>query len=140
VETMISTVQLAKYSEETQQKIQELSENSYDVDSMMEFIAENSEYDFNNFYEEYVELGEENGYDAVDWFINLFSCADLKHFADSYQGEYSSFRSFAEQYFDDVYLHEIPEYLHSYIDYDKFTKDLNYDYVFSNGYVYNSNF
>ncbi|MDE3207948.1 MAG: antirestriction protein ArdA [Pseudomonadota bacterium] len=32
----------------------------------------------------------------------------------------------AEEMFDEIYLHEIPEHLHSYIDYKAFTRDCEY--------------
>ena len=58
-------------------------------------------------------------------------------FRDQYCGEWESERAYAEQLFDELYLHEIPEHLQSYIDYEAFARDLfmdGYDYV--NGYVF----
>lgn len=50
--------------------------------------------------------------------------ADPSGFEDAYQGTWSAFEAFAEELFDDVYLHEVPEHVQSYIDYDKFARDL----------------
>lgn len=56
-------------------------------------------------------------------------------FDDSFQGSWDSLEAYAENYFDDVYLHEIPEYLRCYIDYEKFTRDF-YGYSYVDGYVF----
>ena len=58
-------------------------------------------------------------------------------FRDQYCGEWESERAYAEQLFDELYLHEIPEHLQSYIDYEAFARELfmdGYDYV--DGYVF----
>ena len=63
-------------------------------------------------------------------------------FEEAYQGEYNSMTDFAEELFDELYLHEIPEHLHYYIDYEKFARDLECSgdyYITSNGYVFASN-
>ena len=49
-----------------------------------------------------------------------WSVEDLEHFEDSYSGEYDSFRDYAVELFDELYLHDVPEHIQSYIDYDKF--------------------
>jgi len=43
---------------------------------------------------------------------------------DCNYGEWGSESEFGENFFDDLYLYEIPEHLQSYIDYDRFTRDL----------------
>ena len=58
-------------------------------------------------------------------------------FRDQYCGEWDSETAYAEQLFDELYLHEIPEHLQSYIDYEAFARELfmdGYDYV--DGYVF----
>ena len=58
-------------------------------------------------------------------------------FEDAYSGEADSENAFAEQLFDEIYLHDVPASVQSYIDYDKFTRDLFMtDYVYLNGYVF----
>lgn len=43
---------------------------------------------------------------------------------ENYEGSYNNELEFATRLFADLYLHEIPEYLQSYIDYDQFCHDL----------------
>lgn len=50
--------------------------------------------------------------------------ATLDGFEEAYQGEYRSEKDFAEELFDEVYLHEVPEHVRFYIDYERFARDL----------------
>ena len=68
---------------------------------MLEFIDENSEKAFRFFYEEYVRLGEEVGYEAVDAFIQLHDVDDLDKFESAYIGAYVSPEAFAEDFLQD---------------------------------------
>jgi antirestriction protein len=85
-----------------------------------------------------VEAYEEHGIEQINAFLTLYSVEDLEHFEESYQGEHDTFLDFATNIFDECYLHEVPESISSYIDYDKFARDLGYDYhaVDSSGGVY----
>jgi hypothetical protein len=85
---------------ETVDLIDKFQEEMFDLGCMLEFIDEHSEEDFREYYEEYVELGEENGYEVVDAFLKDNSAEGLKHFRSAYIGEYSSPASMAEDYFD----------------------------------------
>ena len=49
---------------------------------------------------------------------------DVDKIADSYQGHWSTFQEFAENFFDKVYGHEVPEFILNYIDYEAFARDL----------------
>ena len=71
-----------------------------DLSCMLTFIDENSEEEFQDYYELYVELGEENGYEAVDAFIKENDISDLNYFVDAYIGEFQSPERMAEDYFD----------------------------------------
>ena len=53
----------------TVNKIDELIDENYALDDMLEFIDVHNEDDFCNFYEEYCRCGEAIGYDAVDALI-----------------------------------------------------------------------
>jgi hypothetical protein len=75
-------------------------EDECDLGCMLTFIDENSEEEFQDYYELYVELGEENGYEAVDAFIKENDISDLNYFVDAYIGEYQSPERMAEDYFD----------------------------------------
>ena len=52
----------------------------------------------------------------------------LRDFDDAYAGCWDTFAQYAEQWFDDVYAHEVPEFLVNYIDYEAFARDLSYDH------------
>ena len=70
-------------------------------------------------------------------FINNFSIYDLDLFSDSFQGVHDSFVSFAEELFNDCYLHQIPINLRGYIDYEAFANDLKHDYSYSDsGHIF----
>lgn len=59
---------------------------------------------------------------------------DVSEFRDVYCGEFSSFEDYAESLWDDLgYDSEIPEHLRSYIDMDRWTRDLEFDYVSERG-------
>ena len=130
---------IPQFQFETQEKIEYLSERCYDIDCMVEFIKENSEQDFISYYEDYVDLGEQFEYEAVDEYIREFGIQNLNTFEDSFKGQYNSFRDFSDELFDDVYLHEIPENLRSYIDYDAFANDLQFDFTMTDsGYIFSN--
>ena len=127
------------YSQETVDKIEELLEDTYALEDIIEFIEANSEEDFRNFYEEYVTVGEEYSYGAVDAFIEEFGLHTFTSsgFEDSYRGQYDSKAQYAENYASDVYSVEVP----SFVEVDWEATFENLDVVFSaNGYVFNTQF
>jgi hypothetical protein len=85
---------------ETVTQIDNFVESQYDLGCILEWIDENGEDNFAEYYEEYVELGEENGYEAVDAFIKENDISDLNYFVDAYIGEYQSPERMAQDYFD----------------------------------------
>lgn len=67
----------------------------------------------------------------------------LSKFSDCYQGKYDDEESFTEQLADDGCFGEIPDYLRSYIDYDKIARDLfitDYYYDENTNAVFNRNY
>jgi antirestriction protein len=134
------TATQVQLKESTVEFMNELMEDNYYDGDMYVFINEYGEDNFVQYYEKFVECGENVSYDAVDAFIAEFGLTELDHFEDAYNGEWSCFQSFAENFFDDIYGHEIPDYLQCYIDYDAFAKDLAYDYVMNGNYVFNRNY
>jgi uncharacterized Zn finger protein len=85
---------------ETAALIDRLTEEMFDLGAMLEFIDEHSEEDFREFYIQYVELGEEYGYEAIDLFINEVAALDeLYKFEIAYIGEYNSAADMAECFF-----------------------------------------
>jgi len=87
---------------ETVEKIDGYLESLYDLGAILEFIDEQSEEDFREYYEEYVEAGEEYGsYEAVDYFINeVADLSDLDKFGKAYIGAYSSPARMAEDFLE----------------------------------------
>ena len=98
------------YSQETVDKIEELLADSYALEDIVEFIDANSEADFRSYYQNYVEIGEEYSYEAVDAFIDQFGIHSLvgDNFQDAYRGQYDCKADYAEQYTSDVYSVEVP--------------------------------
>ena len=75
--------------------------DDFELGAMLEFIDERSESDFLDYYETYVQLGEDYGYEAVDAFLETTGYVDdLRHFRDAYLGEYLNARDMAVDYFD----------------------------------------
>ena len=127
------------YSQETVDKIEELIADSYALEDIVEFIDANSEEDFRKFYEEYVTIGEEYSYGAVDAFIEEFGLQSFtqSNFEDAYRGQYDSKADYAEQYTSDVYCVELP----SFVEVDWKASFENLDVVFNgNGYVFETQF
>ena len=81
----------------TVDKIDELLDENYALDDMLEFIDAHNTDDFCNFYEEYVRCGEAIGYEAVDALIeemgdmSYIDCCD-----ERYRGFYDDEAEFAE--------------------------------------------
>ena len=56
---------------------------------------------------------------------------DIPGFEDSFHGLWDSEVEYAEQLFDDCYIHDIPENLRHYIDFEAFSRDLFLDGYYS---------
>ena len=125
-------------AENVQNKFDELKEDNYAVDDMIDFINEYGQENFFNLYEEYVAIGEEYSYGAVDAFIEEFGIQSFTQdaFNDAYRGQYDSQADYAFDFVSDVYGVELPSFVE--VDWDA-TFD-NLDEVFCNGYVFNSQF
>jgi hypothetical protein len=81
--------------------IDRLLDESYELTDMLEFIDEHGEEEFFEFYEEYVQVGEIHGYEAVDFFINeVADLSGLDSFTNAYIGEYSSPARMAEDFLE----------------------------------------
>lgn len=133
--------QISILDSKTQEYIEELKDSSYDVEDMIVFINEHGEESFRKYYEQYCELGEIYHYNTVDEFIQEFSIDDLEHLPGAFHGDWSCFKDFAENMFDEFYLHQIPREVQPYIDYDSYARDLEYDYLITDsGYVFSRNF
>ena len=124
------------YSQETVNVIEELVADSYSLEDIVEFIDANSEEDFRNFYEDYVTTGEEYSYGAVNAFIEEFGVDNIGSFVDAYRGEWESKADYAENFVTDCYSIELPSFLE--IDWENTFENL--DCVYSNGFVFDSQF
>ncbi len=80
--------------------------SNYDLEAALVFIDENGEHTFNEYYELYIELGEQYGFEAVDCFLKEVGGPDeLEDFPAAYLGEYFNARDMAEEFFaDDGYV------------------------------------
>jgi len=95
---------------ETVEKIDELLDENYALDDMLEFIDERNETNFVAYYEEYVRCGEAIGYEAVDALIDEngeMSC--IEDCDERYRGCYNDEADFAEEYYSELY--EVPSAL-----------------------------
>jgi hypothetical protein len=102
---------------ETVTLIDRLTEDTFDLDSILIFIDKHSEEEFREYYEDYVEAGETHGYEAVDYFVNeVADLSELERFEDAYIGEYSSPARMAEDFLE----HEVDRlYYMIVVDWEK---------------------
>ncbi len=126
------------FATETVEKIDELLEDSYALEDILEFIDANNEDDFVAFYEEYVTQGEDIGYDVVDAFVGYHGLSCVENVRDAYRGVYSSGADFAEEFYNDVYG-DVPSFL--VVDWEAtWEQSMRYDYDFVDGFIFDSNF
>jgi hypothetical protein len=136
--TEMTQVLVTSSPQNVQEMIDELKVQNYYEEDMIAFIEQFGNDNFLNFYEEYVQNGEDYSYDAVDAFIDEFGIDCIAHFTDAYYGQYDSEEEFAEQFTVDVYG-EPPAHL--VVDWTAtWQSNLRYDFAFNNGYVFNNNY
>jgi hypothetical protein len=86
---------------ETVTLIDRLLTEEFGLEEILIFIDENTEEEFCDHYEVYVELGENYGYEAVDAFVKQGGGLDqLDKFDSAYIGEYSSPARMAEDFLE----------------------------------------
>ena len=101
---------------------------------MIEFIVNHGESDFCKHYENYVDLGENHSYTAVDAFIESFGIDCLDDFEEAYYGEYDTPADFAEDYMNSM-GYEIPDFV--VVDWNgTWEQNLRHDFIYENGYVF----
>lgn len=84
-------------------------------------------------------MGLEKQYDidAMVGFAEHDGGWDRERFENAYQGEFIGWTEFAEQMVDELgYLDDAPDFLKTYFDYEKFGRDLQYDYFEAEGYCF----
>ena len=82
----------------TVEKIDELIDETYDLEAMLTFIDEYNEEAFVEHYEEYVRCGEAIGYEAVDALASENGIDYITDCDERYQGCYQSTADFAEEF------------------------------------------
>ena len=123
---------------ETVEKIDELLEDNYDLNDMLEFIDKNSEADLVAYYEDYCIAGENIGYDVVDAFVKYHGMSYVTDVEDAFRGVYYDEETFAEEYYNEIYG-EVPAFL--VVDWEAtWNQSLSYDFDFIDGYVFSSSF
>ncbi len=90
--------------------------------------------------EQYQNLSESYGKDAVNAFLELHDDESLlEFFEEAYQGRYDSEADFAEEFTANVYGVDIPSFV--VIDWDAtWNCNLRYDFDYEDGFVFNKNF
>lgn len=127
----MSITMTANYKEvlnaDTVEKIDELLDENYALDDILEFIDEHNESDFVAYYEEYVRCGEAIGYDAVDALIDeLGDVSYIEDCDERYLGHFDNEAEFAEEYYSELY--EVPSAL--VIDWEAtWETSLRYDFT-----------
>jgi len=120
------------------EKIDELVEDNYALDDMLEFIDVNGPDDFMSFYEEYVRQGEILGFECLDAFIGYHGIAYVEHTEDAYRGVYSDEATFTEEFYNEVYG-DVPSML--VVDWEAtWESSIRFDFDFVDGYVFSSSF
>jgi len=117
---------------ETIEHIDNLLENNYCLDDILEFIDERNETNFVTYYEEYVRCGEIIGYEAVDALIGEngeMSC--IEDCDERYRGFYHSVEQFAEEWYTEVMGEYIPDGI--VVDWSEtWERSLRYDFTACN--------
>jgi hypothetical protein len=115
---------------DTVSKIDELIDETYALEDMLEFIDTYNEKDFCNYYEEYVRCGEAIGYEAVDALIGEMGCvSDIEDCDERYQGCYHDEAEFAEDFYNEIM--NVPDGL--VIDWEAtYEQNLRYDFTSCN--------
>jgi antirestriction protein len=112
----------------TVEKIEELVDDNYALDDILEFIDNHNESDFVAHYEEYVRVGDIIGYEAVDALIEEMS--DISYIEDCderYRGFYDNEADFAEEFYNEVYG-DVPSFL--VVDWEAtWDQSLRYDFT-----------
>ena len=111
----------------TVEKIDELLDENYALDDMLEFIDECNETNFVAYYEEYVRCGEAIGYEAVDALIDENGeCSCIEGCDERYRGCYDDEADFAEDFYNETT--DVPDGL--VIDWQAtYDRNLRYDFT-----------
>lgn len=91
---------------------------------------------------EWLQL-DDNQKEIYSAFVECFGAQkvfDYDEVESAYHGQFNSDLDFAYDFIDSTgMLHGVPESIQNYFDYDKFSRDLTFDYVENNGHYFNRN-
>jgi antirestriction protein len=125
------------FAAETVEFIDGLLEDNYALDDILEFVDQYSESDLVSYYVEYVEQGENLGYDVVDTFVGYHGISYVEYSAEAYRGTYDSEADFAEEFTNEI--GDVPFYV--VVDWQAtWDQNLRHDFNFVDGFVFHSNF
>jgi hypothetical protein len=128
-------------STDTQADITEMvNEGGYPLHDIQEFVETYGEQAYiDGHYVTWCELTED-GHDseAIEAYVDEVSIDGIGNFEDAFRGEYDSEAEFAEQWYTDFSSFEAPDGV--VVDWQAtWDTNLRYDFVYNNGYVFNSN-
>jgi antirestriction protein len=124
---------------ETEDFITHLIEDNYHDADIYEFIENHGEDNLVEYYETYVQLGDDHSYDAVDAFVEEFGFECLENFEDAYHGQWESEADFAESFVNDCFDINLPDFI--VIDWEAtWERNLRHDFIFNDGFVFDRNF
>ena len=134
-------VEMAEYSEETKELIDELVADGNDYDVLEDFIKEHGESYFQSYIEDYLQAIEEYDEEVVESFLEIFDIDSIGSLSESYQGQFDSGADFAQNLAEDCCM--VPREMSGWIEIDwKASWDnLDYDYTEgSGGHIFSQNF
>ena len=94
------------------------------------------DYDLDDEFWEYKEALEASHLDAEVFAAAMAAGIDLDSVEDRYRGEYRNDYEFAVELFDELYAHEVPEFMQNYIDYEAYARDLMMDFTEADGHYF----
>lgn len=115
------------FKPETVKFIQELLDDNYELTDILEFVDAHSEEDLLTYYVDYVEQGENLGYDVVDAFVEEEGFCDVEHCEDAYVGRYGSTSDFVEELIEEQ-GGNIPDFVIVDLE-ETWERSLSYDYT-----------
>ncbi len=126
---------------DTQADITELvNEGGYPLHDIREFVEAYGEQAYiDGHYVTWCELTEHRGADndAIEAYVDEVGIDSIESFADAFRGEYNSEADFAEQWYTDTQGFEVPDGV--VVNWQAtWDSNLSYDFVYNNGYVFNS--
>ena len=96
------------------------------------------DYDLDDAFWEYKEALEASDLDAEVFAAAMAAGINIDRVEDSYRGQWDTDFDFAVDWFNEVCMHDVPDFLVGYIDYEAYARDLMDEFTESGGhYFYN---